>query len=121
MRIEPGRSMLGRNGYYYGAIVRTRQSREPGSHFMAIDTRQIGVIGLGLMGTAITERLLEHGYSVWVWNRTPEKAQQFLERGARWSDNPIAECERVVISLYSSDVVAQVIDSMGAELRAGQI
>ena len=36
---------------------------------MRID-RHVGVIGLGLMGTAITERLLEHGYAVSVWNRT---------------------------------------------------
>jgi len=33
----------------------------------------IGVIGLGLMGTAITKRLLEYGYPVVLWNRTREK------------------------------------------------
>ena len=29
---------------------------------------RMGVIGLGLMGTALTERLLEHGYRVAVRN-----------------------------------------------------
>ncbi|MFO0910372.1 MAG: NAD(P)-binding domain-containing protein [Isosphaeraceae bacterium] len=35
-------------------------------------SKNIGVIGLGLMGTALTQRLLEHGYRVAVWNRTRE-------------------------------------------------
>ncbi len=45
----------------------------------------VGVIGLGLMGTALTERLLEHGYRVAVWNRTRVKAEALLARGAEWS------------------------------------
>ncbi|MHB9007044.1 MAG: NAD(P)-binding domain-containing protein, partial [Limisphaerales bacterium] len=50
----------------------------------------IGVIGLGLMGTALTERLLDHHYRVAVWNRTRAKAAPLLARGAVWSDNPVA-------------------------------
>ncbi len=83
--------------------------------------RQIGLLGLGLMGTAIAERLLEHSYSVSVWNRSPEKANALRKLGAVWSDNPLAECRRVIVSLYSSDVVAEVIERMSAGLRAGQI
>jgi len=48
----------------------------------------VGVIGLGWTGTALTERLLEHGYRVAVWNRTRTKADPVLARGAEWSDNP---------------------------------
>ena len=81
----------------------------------------IGVIGLGLMGTALTERLLEHGYNVAVWNRTREKAAPLLARGAVWSDNPLAVCPRVIISLYTSDVVAEVLQQMGAGFQPGQI
>lgn len=77
---------------------------------------RIGMIGLGLMGTAMTERLLEHGYQVDVWNRTPAKAKPLLARGARWSGNPLADCNRVIISLYSSDIVESVVESMLAEL-----
>lgn len=81
----------------------------------------IGVIGLGLMGTAISERLLEFGFPVKLWNRTTNKADSLIERGAVWSDNPIAECDRVIISLYSSDVVSQVVDQMQAGFRTGQM
>lgn len=80
----------------------------------------VGVIGLGLMGTAITERLLEHGYSVHVWNRTPGEADALIARGAAWSADPIAACERVILSLYSSAVVLQVLERMQASLRQGQ-
>lgn len=79
------------------------------------------MIGLGLMGTALTERLLEHGYRVAVWNRTREKADSLLTRGAQWSDNPLAQCERVIISLYTTEVVEAVLAELDAGLHAGQI
>jgi len=64
-----------------------------------MDNKRIGVIGLGLMGTGMSERLLEHGFDVLVWNRTREKADSLIALGARWSDNPLADCDRVIISL----------------------
>jgi 3-hydroxyisobutyrate dehydrogenase-like beta-hydroxyacid dehydrogenase len=83
--------------------------------------KPIGVVGLGLMGNAITERLLAAGYPVAVWNRSPQKAEPFLGSGAVWSDNPFRDCDRVIICLYSSDVVAQVIELMQPGLHASQI
>jgi 3-hydroxyisobutyrate dehydrogenase-like beta-hydroxyacid dehydrogenase len=74
--------------------------------------KRIGMIGLGLMGTAMSERLLEHGFDVLAWNRTREKADPLLAFGARWSDNPLADCDRVIISLYTSDVVESVLGQL---------
>ena len=82
---------------------------------------RVGVIGLGLMGTAIVDRLLEHQYVPYVWNRTPEKSRPLVDRGAVWSDNPIADCERVIVSLYSSEVVESVLQHLRSSLRPGQI
>ena len=87
---------------------------------MQID-RDVGVVGLGLMGTAIAQRLLEHGYRVSVWNRSPEKYEPLQALGALWSDNPFAECHRVIISLYSSDIVAEVVETMSSGLHPEQI
>lgn len=84
-------------------------------------TRSIGMIGLGLMGTAMTERFLEHGYAVRVWNRSREKADPLVPLGAVWSDNPLAECDRVIISLYTTDVVEAVLAQLKSGLRPGQI
>ncbi len=88
----------------------TRDSEQP-----------VGVVGLGLLGTALCERLLAGGYPVVVYNRTRAKAEPLVARGARWSENPFAECDRVVICLYTTAVVEQVLSEMQSGLRAGQI
>jgi 3-hydroxyisobutyrate dehydrogenase-like beta-hydroxyacid dehydrogenase len=83
--------------------------------------RPLGVIGLGLLGTALCERLLGAGYSVVAHNRTRDKAEPLIARGARWSENPLAECDRVVICLYTTAVVEDVLVQMDSGLRSGQI
>lgn len=42
----------------------------------------MGLIGLGHMGSAVAERLLDAGYQLVLSNRTPEKAEPLRERGA---------------------------------------
>lgn len=84
-------------------------------------SRKIGMIGLGLMGSAMTERFLEHGYPVHIWNRSPEKAAPLRPLGALWSDNPLVECDRVILSLYTTDVVEEVLDQLKSGLRPNQI
>jgi 3-hydroxyisobutyrate dehydrogenase-like beta-hydroxyacid dehydrogenase len=81
----------------------------------------VGIIGLGLMGTALAERFLEHGYRVEVWNRTREKAGPLVTRGAEWNDNPLVKCSRVILSLYTTEVVREVLDRMKRGFRPGHI
>lgn len=81
----------------------------------------VGVIGLGLLGTAICERLLVSGFDVLVYNRTVQKAESLIEAGARWSDNPFKDCSRVIVSLYTTEIVEEVLEQFGQELRAGQV
>ena len=42
----------------------------------------ISFLGLGIMGTGMSRRLLSHGFSVKVWNRNPAKAQALAADGA---------------------------------------
>lgn len=84
-------------------------------------TGAVGVVGLGLMGTAIAERLIEAGHQPRVWNRTREKADALLAAGAKWSDRPLADCERVIVSLYSSEVVTEVLSPWMGDVHPGQI
>jgi 3-hydroxyisobutyrate dehydrogenase-like beta-hydroxyacid dehydrogenase len=83
--------------------------------------KPVGLIGTGLMGSAIGQRLMESGYAVVVYNRTREKAEPLIARGARWSDEPIAACERVIVSLYTTDIVEGVLRSMEGALAPGKI
>jgi len=80
----------------------------------------VGVIGLGLLGTALCERLLAAGYPVFVYNRSREKADPLIALGAKWSDNPLEQCDRVVISLFTTEIVEKVLDKLKSGLRPGQ-
>ena len=42
----------------------------------------VSVIGLGVMGAELARVLIDSGYRVTVWNRTPEKAARHVEAGA---------------------------------------
>ncbi|MBS4210896.1 NAD(P)-dependent oxidoreductase [Neobacillus rhizophilus] len=43
---------------------------------------KIGFIGIGVMGSRMVKRLLDHGYQVSVYNRTKEKVKAPVEHGA---------------------------------------
>jgi 3-hydroxyisobutyrate dehydrogenase len=59
----------------------------------------IGLIGIGRMGSAIGERLIDVGHHLTVWNRTPEKAKRLLERGASVAPSPAAVARASEITL----------------------
>lgn len=64
---------------------------------------RVAVIGIGSMGRPIAQRLLEAGYPVAVWNRTPSKMKPLIELGAMAAATP-KEASRdsdVVITLVS--------------------
>ncbi len=48
----------------------------------------IGFIGTGVMGRSMAGHLMTAGHAVHIYNRTKEKAQPLLDRGARWHDTP---------------------------------
>jgi len=81
----------------------------------------VGLVGTGLFGTALADRLLADGYPTLVYNRTRAKAEPLLARGAIWSNNPLAECRRVIFSLYTSDQVEQVFEQMNSRPLGGRI
>lgn len=50
---------------------------------MGTERSAVTVIGLGQMGSALAATLLEQGHPTTVWNRSAQKAQPLVERGAR--------------------------------------
>lgn len=67
--------------------------------------KNIALIGLGNMGFPLAENLLSAGYALTVYNRTSEKAQPLVEKGAKIAKTPqeaIAE-NSVVITLLAED------------------
>ncbi|MET0202046.1 MAG: NAD(P)-dependent oxidoreductase [Gaiellaceae bacterium] len=61
----------------------------------------VGLIGLGNMGTAFAERLLDGGYDLLVYNRTAAKAEPLAARGADVAGTAEELAERVDVVLTS--------------------
>jgi 3-hydroxyisobutyrate dehydrogenase-like beta-hydroxyacid dehydrogenase len=91
----------------------------PAPSLAGIPRHRVGIIGLGLMGSAFAERLLRTGHEVLVWNRTRDKADALVEGGAQWTDRPLRDCDTVLVCLYTDEVVRSVLESMRADWRPG--
>ena len=68
----------------------------------------IGVAGLGRMGAAMAQRLIETGASVVVWNRSAEKCEPLRVRGATVAASPAALaglCEVIITILTDAEAI----------------
>ncbi|HXH96764.1 MAG TPA: NAD(P)-dependent oxidoreductase [Gaiellaceae bacterium] len=71
----------------------------------------VGLIGLGNMGSAMAERLLDAGYGLVVYNRTPEKAAPLAARGAEVAATSaeLAEQVDVVLTSLANDAALEAV------------
>jgi len=84
----------------------------------------VGLIGLGSMGTAMAERLLDAGYELLVYNRTPEKAGALAERGAavaKTAAELVGQVDVVLTSLANDEAFEDVAASVVAAARPGTV
>src|SRR5208283_2261890 len=71
----------------------------------------VGVIGLGLMGSAFASNLLSRGYEVHVYNRTEQKAQPLVAKGAIFHPSPkelASSVDIVMTSLTDQNAIDSV-------------
>lgn len=77
----------------------------------------IAFIGTGVMGEPMAGHLMDAGYPVVVFNRTPARAESLIERGATWAETPgaAAALADVVITMvgYPADVEAVYLGTDG--------
>lgn len=71
--------------------------------------QRVGFIGIGIMGSQMSRRILGAGYSLMVWNRTKDKAKDLLAAGATWVNSP------KVLAQSSDIVITMVTDSKASE------
>jgi 3-hydroxyisobutyrate dehydrogenase-like beta-hydroxyacid dehydrogenase len=84
----------------------------------------VGLIGLGNMGSAFAERLLDAGFDLAVSNRSPEKAAPLAARGATVADTAADLAGRVDVvltSLSDDDAFESVAASVAGAARAGTV
>lgn len=86
-------------------------------------TEKIGLIGPGIMGQPMGMNLIRAGYPLWVYGRTPDRAQPLVDAGASFCETPraVAEQADIIISIVSDtpDVEAVVRGDDGVLAGAG--
>ncbi len=84
----------------------------------------VGLIGLGNMGTAFAERLLDGGFDLVVSNRTPGRSDALEARGARVAATPeelAAQVDVVLTSLADDDAFEAVATRVVEAARPGTV
>ena len=87
----------------------------------------VGFVGLGIMGRSMAGHLLAAGHRLHVYNRSRDKADELVARGAIWQATPgeVAAHADIVITMvgYPHDVeeVYLSADGIVARARAGAI
>jgi len=85
---------------------------------------EISLLGCGLLGTAIGERLLASGYPIHVWNRRPERTQALAAAGAQLASSPadaVAAGDLVITVLSDGPVTAEVLLHQAAAALPGRL
>jgi 3-hydroxyisobutyrate dehydrogenase-like beta-hydroxyacid dehydrogenase len=86
-------------------------------------TAQIGVIGLGLMGSRLTRRLHAAGWNVQAWNRSPGAADELKRQGigiAASAAELVAGSNVVLSSLANDEAVHSVYVDKGGVFSAAK-
>ncbi|CAM4520352.1 NAD(P)-binding domain-containing protein [Nocardia ninae] len=83
-------------------------------------TSSVTVVGLGPMGIALAETLLQQGHSLTVWNRTPGKADGLIARGVHRAGSiteAISASAVTLLCLKDYDTVYDIFDAADDALR----
>jgi 3-hydroxyisobutyrate dehydrogenase-like beta-hydroxyacid dehydrogenase len=79
--------------------------------------KNVGIIGLGIIGSRVTENLRRKGFQVFVWNRTPRPVPNFVGAPAE-----IAEmCDYIQIFVSDDDALLQIVQNLSPALAPRHI
>ncbi|MEU6613520.1 NAD(P)-binding domain-containing protein [Streptomyces sp. JL1001] len=86
---------------------------------MGTERTAVTVIGLGQMGSALAAALLDRGHPITVWNRSAEKAQSLVARGARQaatSEEAVAASPLIIVCVLDYDALHATLDPAAGSL-----
>jgi 3-hydroxyisobutyrate dehydrogenase-like beta-hydroxyacid dehydrogenase len=79
--------------------------------------KNVGVIGLGIIGRRIAEHLRRQGLSVFVWNRTPRPVPNFVGSPAELTQT----CNYLQIFVSDDDALMRMIQLISPDLTASHV
>ena len=84
---------------------------------------EIGLIGTGRMGSAMGERLIDLGHRLTVWNRTAEKAETLLQRGATPARSPgaVAQATELTLTVLTDAKAIEAVYDGPTGLLSGEV
>ena len=84
---------------------------------------EIGLIGTGRMGSAMGERLIDLGHRLTVWNRTAEKAETLLQRGATPARSPgaVAQATELTLTILTDARAIEAVYDGPSGLLSGEV
>jgi 3-hydroxyisobutyrate dehydrogenase len=83
----------------------------------------IGIAGIGKMGAAIAQRLIEVGHQVTVWNRSTDKLKPVTDAGAAVAATPaeLAQKADAVVTILTDAAAIDAVYHGAAGLLAGDV
>lgn len=85
---------------------------------------QIAILGGGLMGQAVSQRLINQQQTLTVYNRSPDKLEVLQELGTEVTDNAeqaVANAEIILLLLSDATAIEAVLASISGHLLRGKL
>jgi 3-hydroxyisobutyrate dehydrogenase len=89
---------------------------------MSTQTTKVGFVGLGDMGGAIAQRIIDAGFPTTLWARKSTSLKPYADSGANFAENLLdmgKECDVVGVCVFSDKDVKQVVLGEGDGLLYG--
>lgn len=87
--------------------------------------KNVGVAGAGKMGSAMARNLLDRGYRVSVWNRTPAQVEELVAAGAIARESPdalVGGADAIIAMLWDDGVAREItLGQIIPSAREGQL
>jgi 3-hydroxyisobutyrate dehydrogenase-like beta-hydroxyacid dehydrogenase len=103
-----------RNGQIMSNASESRKCQEP----------KVGLIGLGLVGSAMAQRLRAAGFKVIGFDISAEAAARFADSGGTLAENEAevaAQCRTILLSLPDGDIMSVVIDRISKSIHPASL
>ena len=89
-----------------------------------MNTNSVGLIGVGLLGSALANRLIDSGIRVHGFDSNEKQLESLKQSGGIACDSPmevVQKCNVLILSLPSSDVVLSLVQQLRSDFEPSQI